>query len=210
MRIHGRGGQGVVTAAEMLSIAAFVEGRHAQAFPSFGSERTGAPVIAFCRIDDRAIRAREPIAEPDALIVQDPTLLHQVDVFSGLRADGYILINTARGFDELGLDELSERFAAKRLLTVPATEIAREHLGRPLPNAVAARRLRGAQRAGLDRLGGRGDPREVRRHVGERQRRRRRGGFEFVAGSTAGAGPCLSRWRAPRRSPKRSRCAGPR
>jgi pyruvate ferredoxin oxidoreductase gamma subunit len=75
VRIHGRGGQGVVTAAEMLSIAAFEEGRHAQAFPSFGSERTGAPVVAFCRIADKEIRMREPIMEPDALIIQDPTLL---------------------------------------------------------------------------------------------------------------------------------------
>ena len=109
LRIHGRGGQGVVTAAELLSVAAFVEGRHAQAFPSFGSERTGAPVVAFCRIDDKPIRSREPIAEPDALIVQDPTLLHQVDVFSGLAPDGYILINSSRSFDELGLGELVER-----------------------------------------------------------------------------------------------------
>jgi pyruvate ferredoxin oxidoreductase gamma subunit len=84
VRIHGRGGQGAVTAAEMLSVAAFGEGRHAQAFPTFGSERTGAPVVSFCRIDDRAIRLREPISHPDALIVQDPTLLHQVDLFAGL------------------------------------------------------------------------------------------------------------------------------
>jgi pyruvate ferredoxin oxidoreductase gamma subunit len=125
----------VVTAAEMLSIAAFVEGRHAQAFPSFGSERTGAPVVAFCRIDDKEIRTREPIAEPDALIVQDPTLLHQVDLFSGLADDGYILINSSRSFDELGLAELAERFRHERLLTVPATDLAREHLGRPIPNA---------------------------------------------------------------------------
>lgn len=62
IRIHGRGGQGVVTAAELLSISAFDEGRHAQAFPSFGSERTGAPVAAFCRIDDRPIRTREPVS----------------------------------------------------------------------------------------------------------------------------------------------------
>jgi pyruvate ferredoxin oxidoreductase gamma subunit len=135
LRIHGRGGQGVVTAAELLSIAAFIEGRHAQAFPSFGSERTGAPVVAFCRIDDREIRVREPIAEPDALIVQDPTLLHQVDVFSGLGPDGYILINSSRSFDELGLGELVDRFRRERLLTVPATDLAREHLGRPIPNA---------------------------------------------------------------------------
>ncbi len=86
VRIHGRGGQGVVTAAEMLSLAAFDEGRYAQAFPSFGSERMGAPVVSFCRIDDHEIRTREPVMEPDALIVQDPTLLHQVDVFGGLQA----------------------------------------------------------------------------------------------------------------------------
>ena len=107
VRIHGRGGQGVVTAAELLSVAAFDEGRHAQAFPTFGSERTGAPVVAFCRIDDRAIRVREPIAEPDAVIVQDPTLLHQVDVFAGVAPDGYVLVNTSRTVAELGLDELS-------------------------------------------------------------------------------------------------------
>jgi pyruvate ferredoxin oxidoreductase gamma subunit len=136
IRIHGRGGQGVVTAAEMLSIAAFEQGRHAQAFPSFGSERTGAPVIAFCRIDDREIRLREPILAPDVLIVQDPTLLHQVDVFQGLRPDGYVLINSRHSFDDLGLAEVARRFRHDRLITVPATEIARRHLGRPLPNAV--------------------------------------------------------------------------
>jgi len=136
IRIHGRGGQGVVTAAEMLSIAAFAEGRHAQAFPSFGSERSGAPVVAFCRIDDEEIRAHEPIAKPDALIVQDPTLLHQVDLFSGLDADGYVLINSSRSFEELGLGELTARFRADHMLTVPATDLAREHLGRPIPNVV--------------------------------------------------------------------------
>jgi len=127
MRIHGRGGQGVVTAAELLSVAAFEEGRHAQAFPSFGSERTGAPVVAFCRIDDRRIRVREPIMAPDALIIQDPTLLHQVDVFAGLVDGGDVLVNTSRRPEELGLPG--------HVLTVPATELAREHLGRPLPNA---------------------------------------------------------------------------
>jgi pyruvate ferredoxin oxidoreductase gamma subunit len=136
IRIHGRGGQGVVTAAEMLSVAAFEQGRHAQAFPSFGSERTGAPVVAFCRIDDREIRLREPILAPDVLIVQDPTLLHQVDVFQGLQPEGYVLINSTRSFDELGLEAISRRFLRERLITVPASEIALRHLGRPLPNAV--------------------------------------------------------------------------
>jgi pyruvate ferredoxin oxidoreductase gamma subunit len=136
IRIHGRGGQGVVTAAEMLSIAAFEQGRHAQAFPSFGSERTGAPVVAFCRIDDAEIRLREPILAPDVLIVQDPTLLYQVDVFQGLHADGYVLINSQRSFHDLGLADIEQRYRRERLTTVPATEIALRHLGRPLPNAV--------------------------------------------------------------------------
>jgi pyruvate ferredoxin oxidoreductase gamma subunit len=135
VRIHGRGGQGVVTAAEMLSIAAFLEGRHAQAFPSFGSERTGAPVVAFCRIDEREIRLREPVLEPDALIIQDPTLLLQVDVFGGLARDGYVLINTSRSFEALGLAEFARTLRAERLRTVPATELALTHVGRPLPNA---------------------------------------------------------------------------
>ncbi len=135
IRIHGRGGQGVVTGAEMLSVAAFLEGKHAQAFPSFGSERMGAPVMAFCRIDDKEIRLREPVMEPDALIVQDPTLLHQVDLFSGLGADGYMLINSSRSFEELGLGEFVGRFRRENIATVPATELARKHLGRPLPNA---------------------------------------------------------------------------
>jgi pyruvate ferredoxin oxidoreductase gamma subunit len=135
VRIHGRGGQGVVTAAEMLSLAAFDEGRYAQAFPSFGSERMGAPVVAFCRIDDHEIRTREPVMEPDFLIVQDPTLLHQVDVFGGLKPDGYILINSAKSFDDLGLGEFVQDFRHDRLLTVPASDIAREYTGRAVANA---------------------------------------------------------------------------
>ncbi|WP_295428594.1 2-oxoacid:acceptor oxidoreductase family protein [uncultured Thiodictyon sp.] len=136
VRIHGRGGQGCVTGAEMLSIAAFLEGKHAQAFPSFGSERTGAPVVAFCRISDREIRLREPIMQPDGLIIQDPTLLHQVDVFSGLRPDGFVLINSKKNFDDLDISERFPGWHHAHLCTVPATEIAMEHIGRPLPNAI--------------------------------------------------------------------------
>ncbi|GAB3036667.1 pyruvate ferredoxin oxidoreductase subunit gamma [Nocardioides flavus (ex Wang et al. 2016)] len=134
VRIHGRGGQGAVTAAELLSVAAFGEGRHAQAFPTFGSERTGAPVVAFCRIDDRPIRLREPITDPDALIVQDPTLLHQVDLFAGLGPEGHLVLNTSSTVEALGLSELVRRLRPDRVVTVPATEIARRHLGRPVPN----------------------------------------------------------------------------
>lgn len=136
VRIHGRGGQGVVTGAEMLSIAAFLEGKHAQAFPSFGSERTGAPVVAFCRIDTKEIRLREPIMAPDSIIIQDPTLLHQVDVFQGLKSDGYVLINSGKSFEELGIGEVAKKLKMDRQVCVPATEIAMKHLGRPMPNAV--------------------------------------------------------------------------
>lgn len=134
IRIHGRGGQGVVTATEMLSVAAFEEGRHAQAFPSFGSERTGAPVVSFCRIDDKEIRLREPIMEPDALIIQDPTLLHQIDVFAGLKPDGYVLINSAHDFEALGLGDLVKEKGMERMCTLPATELGLKHVGRPIPN----------------------------------------------------------------------------
>ena len=135
VRFHGRGGQGVVTAAELLASAAFSEGRHAQAFPSFGSERMGAPVMSFCRIDDRPIRTHEPVTEPDALIIQDVTLLHQADLFAGLSGEGYMLVNSARGFAELGLDEFVSGFHQDRLLVVPASQLALTHLGRPLPGA---------------------------------------------------------------------------
>ncbi len=135
IRIHGRGGQGVVTAAELLSVAAFMEDKHAQAFPSFGSERMGAPVVAFCRIDDKEIRTREPIATPDALIIQDPTLLHSVDVFGGLSPAGYILINSSKDFSALGIDEFVAGFPPGHARAVAATDLARTHVGRPIPNA---------------------------------------------------------------------------
>jgi pyruvate ferredoxin oxidoreductase gamma subunit len=135
IRIHGRGGQGVVTAAELLSVAGFLEGKHAQAFPSFGSERTGAPLMAFCRVDQKPIRLREPVMQPDAVIVQDPTLLHHVDLFDGLASNGYVLLNSTRSFHELGLDEFIGRFPAGHCRTVPASELGMRHVGRPLPNA---------------------------------------------------------------------------
>jgi pyruvate ferredoxin oxidoreductase gamma subunit len=160
VRIHGRGGQGVVTAAELLSVAAFREDRHAQAFPSFGSERMGAPVVAFCRIDDRPIRLREPVLAPDAIIIQDPTLLHQVDVFGGLSPDGYIVINTSKTFEELGLGEFISGFRRERLCTVPATELALKHVGRAVPNA--------ALLAGFAALSGRISLESVSAAIGEK------------------------------------------
>jgi pyruvate ferredoxin oxidoreductase gamma subunit len=134
IRIHGRGGQGVVTAAEVLSVAAFLEEREAQAFPSFGSERMGAPVMAFCRIDDKPIRMREPIAAPDAVVVQDPTLLSNPNLLTGLTGRGFVLINSERPAGELKLPALPVEFAASHIVTIGATEIARRHSGKPIVN----------------------------------------------------------------------------
>lgn len=135
IRIHGRGGQGVVSAAEMLSIAAFLEGRFAQAFPSFGSERMGAPVMAFCRIDHQPIRLREPVTHPNALIIQDPTLLHQRNLFDGLDPAGFVLINSIRGLKELGIEPLLAHLPVGHAVTVPASELAIRFIGKPLPNS---------------------------------------------------------------------------
>lgn len=136
VRIHGRGGQGVVTASDLLAMAAFTDGHHAQAFPSFGSERTDAPVVSFCRITNKEIRTREPVLEPDLIIVQDPTLLAVMDVFSGLKPDGYALVNSGKTLEELDLTHLLDGRPPGRILTIPAFEIAKEYLGRPVPNVV--------------------------------------------------------------------------
>ena len=136
IRIHGRGGQGVVSAAEMLSVAAFLEGKHAQAVPSFGSERMGAPVVAFCRIDDRPIRLREPVLDPDILIIQDPTLFNAIDLFNGLTDSGHLLINTGKSIEALGIENAVEHLPEGHVCTVPATDIALTHVKRPVPNAV--------------------------------------------------------------------------
>ena len=134
IRLHGRGGQGVVTAAEMLSLSAFLEGHFAQAFPSFGSERTGALVVAYARIDDKEIRTHEPILEPNAVVVQDKTLLGAVDVFAGIDPQGYAIINSAEPA-EVVVPDLVKKLPAGHVLTVPATDFAMQKIGRPLPGA---------------------------------------------------------------------------
>jgi len=130
IRIHGRGGQGNVAAAELLSIAAFKDGKFSQAFPSFGAERVGAPVMAFVRINDKKIRTREDVQNPDYLIVQDSNLIGSVPVLDGLKPDGLILINSEKKPEELQLKTTA------KVETIPATEIALEIIGRPIPNAI--------------------------------------------------------------------------
>ncbi|MFC2021203.1 pyruvate ferredoxin oxidoreductase subunit gamma [Chloroflexota bacterium] len=126
IRWHGRGGQGAVTSAEILAKAAINEGKYAQAFPSFGPERRGAPVLAFDRIDDKEqIRVRAGITEPDAVVVLDSGLINIVNVTDGLKEGGMIIINSRES-----LEDISGEFDSKwGLAVVDATRIAQEILG---------------------------------------------------------------------------------
>src|SRR2546423_9275646 len=107
VRIHGRRGQGLVTTVELLTLAAFRDNRWAQVSPTFGLECVGAPVVSFCRIDNEHIRMRDRVVEPDAIIVNDATLLDRVPVFAGISASSYLLLNATQSFDELGISDFA-------------------------------------------------------------------------------------------------------
>jgi len=130
IRFHGRGGQGAVSSAELLALAAIEEGKFAQAFPSFGPERRGAPVLAFCRISNEPIRIRANIYEPDLVVVLDASLLKIVNVAAGLKPDG-ILVTTSKDLPEKVKEDLKIK---TRLGVVDAVKIAREVLGLPITN----------------------------------------------------------------------------
>jgi pyruvate ferredoxin oxidoreductase gamma subunit len=130
IRLHGRGGQGAVTSAELLALGAIKEGKYAQAFPTFGPERRGAPVVAFCRIDDKGILVRAVIHHPDVVVVLDPGILRLVDVGNGLKADGILVANT-----RYSPEEIKKELGLKgRVATVDANRIAREELGLTITN----------------------------------------------------------------------------
>ena len=130
IRWHGRGGQGAVASAEMLAIAAIEEGKSAQAFPSFGPERRGAPVMAFTRVSDDFIYLRTGVTDPDVVVVLDPTVMSAVDVTAGLKDGGLVVANTSKR-----KKELAEEFGiTARLATVDADKIANEEIGRPITN----------------------------------------------------------------------------
>jgi pyruvate ferredoxin oxidoreductase gamma subunit len=130
IRWHGRGGQGAVASAEMLALAAIDEGKAAQAFPSFGPERRGAPVMAFTRVADEFIYIRTGITEPDVVVVLDPTVMGAVDVASGLKENGIVVANTAKT-----KEELEEKYGlGHTLYVVNANRIAVEEIGRPITN----------------------------------------------------------------------------
>jgi len=131
IRIHGRGGQGVVTAAELIAISAFYEGHEAQAFPSFGVERTGAPIESFVRIDDKPVRTREQVQDPDIIIVQDATLLETVNVTKGCNKNTIAIINSAKNKSELDIDLPDEN-----IFVINATDIALKVIGKNIVNTV--------------------------------------------------------------------------
>lgn len=130
IRFHGRGGQGAVTTAELVARAAIAEGKFGQAFPSFGPERRGAPVLSFCRVDSNRILWRAQILEPDAAVVLDPSLLDILDPSHGLKKDGILILNS-----HLPTEELRKKYKFRcRLALVDASQIAREILKLPITN----------------------------------------------------------------------------
>ena len=130
IRWHGRGGQGAVTSIEMLALAAIEEGKYAQGFPSFGPERRGAPVAAFNRIDDKRIRVRSAIYDPDVVVVLDASLVGLVNVLEGLKPDGTLIVNTTKSPEEIQKELKFKGTVA----TVDASKIALEELGVPITN----------------------------------------------------------------------------
>lgn len=130
IRWHGRGGQGAVTSVEMLALTAIGEGKYAQGFPSFGPERRGAPVTAFNRIDDKQIKVRSAVYNPDAVVVLDSSLVTLVNVTEGLKPDGTLIVNTSKSPQELK----KELKFKGRVATVDASKIAWEELGVPITN----------------------------------------------------------------------------
>ena len=127
VRFHGRGGQGAVTAAMILAVGAFHDGKYTQAFPRFGVERRGAPVEAFTRISDSFIRRKSAVYNPDILVVLDSTLFEAVDVTAGLNDGGMVIANTNKSPEELGLGGLDVR-------TLDVSKLAMDVLGRDIVN----------------------------------------------------------------------------
>ncbi len=130
IRFHGRGGQGAVTSAELVAQAAIDSGKFATAFPSFGPERRGAPVVAFARVDDKPVRLRSKVYKPDVVIVLDPSLLEIANPAEGLKKDGLLIINSTESPETIRKQISFEG----RLALTDATKIAKEVIGLPITN----------------------------------------------------------------------------
>jgi pyruvate ferredoxin oxidoreductase gamma subunit/2-oxoisovalerate ferredoxin oxidoreductase gamma subunit len=152
IRFHGRGGQGAVTAAELLAVSVGYSGKYSQAFPFFGVERRGAPVMSFCRLDEKPIRMHQQVYEPDVIVVLDPTLDPKM-MNKGLKVDGIAVINTKQAAGETGI-------SAAKIYTVDATGIALKNLGRPIINTAMLGAF--AKATGLVNL------EDIKKAVGER------------------------------------------
>ncbi|HZD60895.1 MAG TPA: 2-oxoacid:acceptor oxidoreductase family protein [Anaerolineae bacterium] len=131
IRWHARGGQGAVTAAKLLAETALAQGQYFQAFPEYGPERMGAPIQAFTRISDEPIYIRSSITNPEIVVVLDPTLLRAVDVTAGLGEDGILIVNTD---EEPAAIRETMKLEGCKVFTVNASKIAKETIGRPIPN----------------------------------------------------------------------------
>ena len=129
IRLHGRAGQGMVTGAELIALAAHYEGKYSQAFPFFGSEKRGPPVMAFCRVDDNPIIVHEEITEPDIVVVADSSILDAVDITAGLKKGGIVILNTKKKSSEISLK-------TKNIFVVDATDIALKHFKKLILNTV--------------------------------------------------------------------------
>ncbi len=133
VRWHGRGGQGAWTAANLLAMAAAIDGKHVQSFPAFGPERSGAPILAFTRISDKPIDLHSMVYEPDIVVVLDPTLLKNVPVTEGLKKGGLIVVNY-EGDSEKLYGMLGINRGDYKVFITPATRLALEILKRPITN----------------------------------------------------------------------------
>lgn len=129
IRFHGRAGQGIVSAAELLAAAAAMEGKFSQSMPVFGSEKRGPPVASFCRIDSKPLRMREEIRHPDIVVVAEPSVMEEIKVEGGLKSDGLLIVNSSKKPVELKL-------AAKNAVTFNGTGLAMQYLGKPITNTV--------------------------------------------------------------------------
>ena len=142
IRIHARAGQGAITTAGILGFAYFLEGKFPYAFPNFGAARMGAPMNAFVRVDDKPVRLRSQIYEPDYLLISDATLLRGFTCFKGFKDNGAAIINARPDFG------IPEHKSGQKIYLVPANDIAMETIGRPLGNTV----LLGAYVAATDEI----------------------------------------------------------
>ncbi|WP_232698486.1 2-oxoacid:acceptor oxidoreductase family protein [Brevibacillus daliensis] len=131
IRFHGRGGQGAVMASELLCHALVHEGNYGQSIPAYGFERRGAPLEAFVKLDDKPIRERTQVYEPDGIIVLDSSLIAQLPVFNGIQKDGFAILNTRK---TIALDDIPQEVVT--LATVDANRIALDVFHAPITNTI--------------------------------------------------------------------------